>query len=52
MAHWRDFEEASPDLAAKAQELLKHEGGNLNFAFLATQSSSGRLRLHPVPEVD
>lgn len=49
MATWKEFEERSPDLAALARKLLwfEHHGG-LNFAYLATGSATGRLRLHPV----
>jgi len=46
MVSWKDFSEASPDLARLGQEQLFQYGVGL--AFLATVSKNGAPRLHPV----
>ena len=46
MVSWKDFSEASPDLARLGQEQLFQYGVGL--AFLATVRKDGAPRLHPV----
>jgi hypothetical protein len=43
---WRDFERTRPDLAAAGQRLLYQFGVGL--AFLATTTSDGAPRVHPI----
>jgi hypothetical protein len=46
MADWKEFEAATPDLAAAGKKLLYQFGVGL--AFLATLRKDGAPRLHPV----
>jgi hypothetical protein len=46
MAHWNDFEQAAPEIAAVGRKLLYQFG--LGLAFLATLRKDGAPRLHPI----
>jgi hypothetical protein len=48
VASWGEFAAERPQLAELGRQLLWHEGEQYSFAFLATVSSRGRIRLHPV----